>query len=288
MPTLSMKRIMLLSVVGHAIQEIEADPKRGLRRVVDLGQDLVHGDTARGIFSFLQQVLQKQNSPCYTLLERMVHEVQHKSLQHFSVALGWDSWAEGGKLLRQSPEKQSWAKSLTVTESDTLRTLRAEVKPYIAKGVRTFFVRVDSQKALSTALQLASGETACAMLLILPPALIDNQSAARISLCHTVCTVLYDQPERIKAQAILRRAKCLYGVYHVCTEQDSAASITAWMEQLDGPYFAIVQERDSCEAQEIAQQIMAFRQNPTIPLIPIAATADFNQIQAQIDKKKVQ
>lgn len=284
MASLSMKRIMLLSVVGHAIQEIQADPKRGLRRVVDLGEDLVHGDTAQGIFSFLQQVLQKQNSPCYALLERMVHEVQHKSLQYFSVTLGWDSWTEGGKLLRQSAEKQSWAKSIAITESDTLRTLRAELKPYIVKGVRTFFVRVDSQKALYTALQLASGDTA--MLLFLPPALIDNQSAARISLCHTVCTVLYDQPERVKAQAILRRAKCLYGVYRVCREE-SAASLMAWMEQLEGPFFAIVQERDSQKAQEIVQQITAFRQNPTRPLIPIAATADFNQIQAQIDKKKV-
>lgn len=287
MQALSMKRIMLLSVIGRAIQEIEADPKRGLRRVVDLGQDLVHGDTARGIFSFLQQVLQKQNSPCYVLLERMVREVQHKSLQHFSVALGWDSWTEGGKLLRQSAEKQSWAKSLTVTETDTLYTLRAQVKPDIAKGVRTFFVRANSQKALYTALQLASGETACAMLLIVPPALIDNQSAARISLCHTVCTALYDQPERAKAQAILRRAKCLYGVYHVCTEEDRADRVMAWIEQLEGPFFAIVQERDSREAQEIAQQIMAFRQNPTIPIIPIAAMADFEQIQTQIDKKKV-
>lgn len=285
MQTLSMKRIMLLSVIGHAIQEIEADPKRGLRRVVDLGQDLVQGDTAREIFSFLQQVLQKQDSPCYALLERMVREVQHKSIQHFSVALGWDSWAEGGKLLRRSAEKQDWAKALTITEADTLRALRAEVKPDIAKGVRTFFVRVNSQKALYTALQLASEEMA--MLLILPPSLIDNQTAARISLCHTVCTVLDDQPERAKAQAILRRAKCLYGVYHVCTEEDCAASIMAWMEQLEGPFFAIVQERDSREAQEIAQQIVAFRQNPTIPLIPIAATADFARIQAQIDKKKV-
>ncbi len=287
MQTLSMKRIMLLSVIGHAIQEIEADPKRGLRRVVDLGQDLVHGDTARGVFSFLQRVLQKQNSPCYALLERMVHEVQHKSLQHFSVALGWDSWAEGGKLLRQSAQKQRWAKALTVTESDTLRTLRAEIKPYTTKGVRTFFVRVDSQKALYTALQLASGETACAMLLILPPALIDDQSAVRISLCHTVCTALYDQPERTKAQTILRRAKCLYGVYHVCTEEESAEQVMDWLTQLNGPYFAIVQERDSREAQEIAGQIIAFRQNPTIPLIPIAATADFDRIQMQIDKKKV-
>lgn len=285
MQTLSMKRRLLLSVVGRAIQEIEADPKRGLRRVVDLGEDLVHGETAQGIFSFLQQVLQKQDSPCYALLERMVREVQHKSIQHFSVALGWDSWAEGGKLLRQSAEKQDWAKSLTITEADTLRALRMQLKPYIAKGVRTFFVRVGSQKALYTALQLASEETA--MLLILPPSLIDNQTAARISLCHTVCTALCDAPECAKAQAILRRAKCLYGVYHVCGAEETADSVRAWLSEQSGSYFAIVQERDSREAQAIAQEITAFRQNPTIPIIPIAAKADFDRIQAQIDRKKV-
>lgn len=284
MPTLSMKRIMLLSVIGRAIQEIEADPKRGLRRMIDLGQDLVHGDSAQEIFSFLQQVLHKQTSPCYALLERMVREVDHKTLQHFGVALGWDSWTEGCKLLRQSPEEQKWAEPLVIEETDTLRGLHAEVKKYAAKGVRTFFVTVESQKALYTALQLASSETTCAMILFMPPTLIDNQTAARISLCHTVCAVLYDQPEREKAQAILRRAKCLYGVYHVCTAEDTAAGIQSWLEQLGGAYFAIVQELEA--DNQIAKQIAAFRQTPTVPLLPIAARKDFADIQARICKKR--
>ena len=284
MPTLSMKRIMLLSVIGRAIQEIEADPKRGLRRMIDLGQDLVHGDGAQEIFSFLQQVLQKQTSPCYALLEHMVREVNHKTLQHFGVALGWDSWTEGGKLLRQYPEEQKWAESLTIQDADTVRGLRTEVKKYAAKGVRTFFVTVESQKTLYTALQLASSETACAMILFMPPALVDNQSAARISLCHTVCAVLYDQPEREKAQAILRRAKCLYGVYHVCKAEDTWAGIQSWMEQRGGAYFAIVQEPE--DDGLIAKQIVAFRKMPTAPLLPIAARADFADIQARIYRKR--
>ena len=286
MQPLSMKRIMLLSVIGRAIQEIEADPKRGLRRVVDLGQDLLHGDTAQEIFLFLQELVHKQNSSCYTLLERMVREVDHKTLQHFCVALGWDSWTEGGKLLRQSAHQQSWARDLTVTASDTARTLRTEIRADIAKGVRTFVVRADSQAALDTALQLASSASTCAVVLMVPPALINNRSAARISLCHTVCTVLYDTADCAKAQAILRRAKCLYGVYHVCTEQDSAASITDWLAQLNAPYFAIVHEGKSPKAQEIAQKIVAFRKNPTLPILPIAAQADFARIQARIDCKR--
>lgn len=284
MPTLSMKRIMLLSVIGRAIQEIEADPKRGLRRMIDLGQDLVHGDSAQEIFSFLRQVVQKQSSPCYTLLERMVRGVNHKTLQHFGVALGWDSWTEGCKLLRQSSEEQRWAKSLTVQETDIARALRAQLKQEITKGVRTFFVSVDSQKTLYTALQLASNENTCAMILFLPPSLIDNQTAARISLCHTVCTALYDQPEYHKAQVILKRAQCLFGVYHVCTGKETPEDVKAWLEQVEGAYFAIVQEPEDGGA--IAQQIADFRQMPTAPLLPIAAKKDFADIQARICKKK--
>ena len=52
MSVLSMKRMLLLSVAGRAIQEIDADPKRGLRRMVDLGQELVHGKTAQRRFFF--------------------------------------------------------------------------------------------------------------------------------------------------------------------------------------------------------------------------------------------
>lgn len=281
MPALSMKRMLLLSVVGRAIQEIDADPKRGLRRMVDLGQELVHGK--QEIFSFLQHLLQKQNSPCYALLERMVHEVAHKSIQHFSVALGWDSWAEGGRLLRQSAEQQDWAKSLTITEADTPSALREQVQRYIAKGVRTFFVKVNSQKTLATALQLTSEQTAT--LLLVPPFLIDHQTAARIALCHTVCTALCDAPERARAQEILRQAKCLYGVYHICSAEETADSVRAWLCKQSGPYFAIVQEQGSREAQAIAREIAKLRQNPTVPMIPIAAKADFDQIQAQLMRK---
>ncbi|MBS5150765.1 MAG: hypothetical protein Q4A63_07925 [Butyricicoccus pullicaecorum] len=281
MPALSMKRMLLLSVVGRAIQEIDADPKRGLRRMVDLGQELVHGK--QEIFSFLQQMLQKQNSPCYALLERMVHEVAHKSIQHFSVALGWDSWAEGGRLLRQSAEQQDWAKSLTITEADTPSALREQVQRYIAKGVRTFFVKVNSKKTLATALQLTSEQTAT--LLLVPPFLIDHQTAARIALCHTVCTALCDAPERARAQEILRQAKCLYGVYHICSAEETADSVRAWLCKQSGPYFAIVQEQGSREAQAIAREIAKLRQNPTVPMIPIAAKADFDQIQAQLMRK---
>lgn len=283
MPALSMKRMLLLSVVGRAIQEIDADPKRGLRRMVDLGQELVQGKTAQEIFSFLQKVLQKQDSPCYALLERMVREVTHKSIQHFSVALGWDSWAEGGRLLRQAAEEQDWAKSLTITEADTSCALRIQMQRDIAKGVRTFFVQVNSRKALATALQLPFEQTAT--LLLVPPFLIDHQTAARIALCHTVCTALCDAPERARAQEILRQAKCLYGVYHICSAEETAESIRAWFSKQSGPYFAIVQERDSREAQEIAREIIELRQNPIIPMIPIAAKADFDRIQAQLMKK---
>ncbi len=284
MPTLSMKRIMLLSVIGRAIQEIDADPKRGLRRMIDLGQDLVHGDSAQEIFSFLQHILQKQSSPCYTLLERMVRGVNHKTLQHFGVALGWDSWTEGCKLLRQSGGQQGWAKSLTVQETDTARALRAQLKQEITSGVRTFLVTVNSQKTLYTALQLASSENTCAMLLFLPPSLIDNQTAARISLCHTVCAVLYDQPEYHKAQAILKRAQCLFGIHHVCSEEETPETVQAWLEQVEGGYFAIVQEPEDGGA--IAKRIAEFRQMPTAPLLPVAQKKDFADIQARICKQK--
>ena len=93
-----------------------------------------------GDFSFLQQVLQKQDSPFYALLERMVHEVAHKSLQHFSVALGWDSWTEGGKLLRQSAEKQNWIQSLMITEATNFSCLvGTDAAEYCKRGAHILY-----------------------------------------------------------------------------------------------------------------------------------------------------
>ncbi|MBS5280631.1 MAG: hypothetical protein KHY27_03540, partial [Butyricicoccus pullicaecorum] len=64
MQNLSVKRMLALSVVGRAIREIETDPKRGLRRMIDLGRDLSHSDTRQMIFSLVQNMLKKPDSPC--------------------------------------------------------------------------------------------------------------------------------------------------------------------------------------------------------------------------------
>src|SRR5699024_9238316 len=135
MQNLSVKRMLALSVVGRAIREIETDPKRGLRRMIDLGRDMSHSDNRQMIFSLVQDMLKKPYSPCYDLLSRAVREIDRQTLQKFSVALGWDCWTAGVQTLRANKEPIPWAMRLTLDGSDDLRALREQWKAMRRKGV---------------------------------------------------------------------------------------------------------------------------------------------------------
>ena len=179
MQNLSVKRMLALSVVGRAIREIETDPKRGLRRMIDLGRDLSHSDTRQMIFSLVQNMLKKPDSPCYDLLSRAVREIDRQTLQKFSVALGWDCWTAGVQTLRADKEPIPWAMRLTLDGSGDLRALREQWKVLRRKGVRMLIGDVKNLAGFQQALVLTIGVSDGVFLFYVPPGLLTTAVVRR-------------------------------------------------------------------------------------------------------------
>lgn len=285
MQNLSVKRMLALSVVGRAIREIETDPKRGLRRMIDLGRDMSHSDTRQMIFSLVQDMLKKPDSPCYDLLSRAVREIDRQTLQKFSVALGWDCWTVGVQTLRANEEPLLWAIRLTLDGSDDLRALREQWKAMRRKGVRMLIGDVKNLAGFQQALVLTIGVSDGAFLFYVPPGLLTPAVVPALADCNTLAIAVEDgQPKTQTALDLLRQHKCLYGVYRRCPLDETVSHARAWMDGLTDAhgYFAILREEHCSQGEEIAEMIGHMRIDQQFRLIPIAAHADFQMIQQKI------
>ena len=281
MQNLSVKRMLALSVVGRAIREIEADPKRGLRRMMDLGREMSHSGARQSVFAAMQDLLQKPDSPCYALLSRAVREVDRQTLKKFCVALGWDCWTEGDQALRAGGEQLPWAMRLTLDGTDDLRGLRTRWKDLRRKGVRMLVADIQNQAGLQQALVLTLGVTDGAFLFYMPPALVTPATVPAMAACNTLAVAV---EETENALTRLRQNGCLYGVFRRCAPAETAHDAHGWLERLCDRhgYFAVLHEQRCACAGDVVQMLRRGRMEQRFALIPLAAQADFQMIQQTI------
>lgn len=285
MQNLSVKRMLALSIIGRAIREIETDPKRGLRRMIDLGREMSHSSTRQAIFAVVQDMLKKPDSPCYALMSRAVREVDRQTLQKFCVTLGWDCWTAGVQTLRAGEEQLPWAMRLTLDGTDDLRQLRTQWKSMRRKGVRMLIADIKNQAGFQQALVLTIGVTDGAFLFYVPPILITPTIVPALADCNTLAIAVEDeQPETEGALELLRQNGCLYGVFHRCTLHETAHEARDWLERLREihGYFAVLHEQHCARAEDIVQMLRHERIAQRFSLIPLVAHADFQMIQQKI------
>ena len=58
---------MIESAVAHGLKEIEEDPKRSARRLVDLGKQFSKNRFQDLVFSVMQELLDNENSAYYDM-----------------------------------------------------------------------------------------------------------------------------------------------------------------------------------------------------------------------------
>ena len=93
-------RTITESVVDRCIREIEEDPKRSVRKLVDLGRQLARGRFQRQYLDLTQKMLEDEESPYYTLVRNVVRKADHDAIKTFGINLGLGSWTNGARIIR--------------------------------------------------------------------------------------------------------------------------------------------------------------------------------------------
>ena len=85
------KRISIENIVHKAFMDIEEDPRRGLRNLVDLGVNFAKGRFQKPFLRTIQNMLEDEDSAYYTLLEQLLKNTTPAHLSTFGINVGYNS-----------------------------------------------------------------------------------------------------------------------------------------------------------------------------------------------------
>ena len=228
-------RTITESVVDRCIREIEEDPKRSVRRLVDLGRQLAKGRFQRQYLDLTQKMLEDEESPYYTLVRNVVRKADHDAIRTFGINLGLGSWTNGARTIRaleaEGQRYIPWGLTLHLdgsAEGGVPPLYREVIDQGKADGIFTYFLRAD---AAACGLR----ESACAFLLFAPPEAFTPEITAAVAGCHNLsASVDTEKPGWEQAARRLEAARCFYGVYRTYEDGEAARDITTgnWLKRV--------------------------------------------------------
>lgn len=94
-------KTLVENAVRHGIREIREDPRRSIRKLVDLGSHFSNGRFQQSFFEMSEKMLSEPDSEYYDLVSNVANGVDETALETFGVNLAYNGWTCGAKTIRQ-------------------------------------------------------------------------------------------------------------------------------------------------------------------------------------------
>lgn len=240
---MAMEKALLEAIVVQSLQNIQSDSGRGIRKFVDLGLEVLTGETHQRFLGIIQDILKNEESPYYEMAERTVHAVDHDKLRVFGINLGWSSFTTGAKQIRALEEQRGynipWSLTFRIGGGDN--DLKTEqyldlIEQANALGIFAFFLFPDETAgAIDTALPLITQYRDCDFVLFLPNGYSVEKDRSDFTECSNLMIGIDSMGAGWKKNAgWFRKNRCLYSVYRTFeTEQEAEDICTGrWMKEI--------------------------------------------------------
>ena len=102
-------RALIDTTVARAMVEMDADPKRSVRKLCDLGRQFSRGRFQNQIFAIFQDLLRNDESPYYQAIDFLLRSNDPETLRQFGINIGYNSFTYGAQILRQKQKELSFA-----------------------------------------------------------------------------------------------------------------------------------------------------------------------------------
>lgn len=214
-------RTLIELAVGKGLRDMETDPARSVRNLVDLGRHFARGRFQTVFFPLAQTMLKNEDSAYYQLMRNTVSRVDHETLKTFGVNVGYTSWTKGADELRKHQLESGFHIPWTVLFADRgvegpvldARQMDALIEQGKDLGIYTYLVLCGRALFLPLLLQLAEGHSGCGFVFFLPPGELSRDDARAIRLCRNAMFVIPAGGACRQAARQLCVNHCLFGVY---------------------------------------------------------------------------
>lgn len=237
------KRAVMESVVDRSLRDIRRDPRRGIRRLADLGGVAASGPYQKKFLAMVRRMLEQEDSPYYTMVCNAVQSADSERLKTFGINFGWNCLTVGTKKIRTREQSQTWSIpwSLTLHIGGGPDDLDAHILIRIIRegmelGIYTYFLFPDGMsRSISTALDAITASEDCAFFLFLPPEQTDAGAVQALTVPRNLMLgISSEAPQWQSLAAQLRQEGALYFLYRTYDGPDEARDIASgrWADEL--------------------------------------------------------
>jgi hypothetical protein len=230
---------MIELALDKFLRDVEENPKRAIRNLVDLGSYFAHTGFHQDFLRVAAQMLRNEDSLYYELTARTGHAVAHSIIKRFGINLGLNSWTVGAEMIRQYAEQEGyglpWVITFDLREAAAQPLSRPELGEIVSwgeeRGIYSFIFLVGAQHAqLAAALATAADHQESACFIFAQPEIIGEEVAGKALAVGNVALVLKldpaDSQPTLAAARLLQKQSCLYGVYCEYDDENIPALIS--------------------------------------------------------------
>lgn len=235
-------KVMVERIVRRELFEVQRNPRRSIRNLVDLGLEVSGGRLQRRMMGVFQGMLDQEDSPYYDLILNTIHHADHDWITAFGVNFGWNALTAGAARIRELEACRGhnipWSLTLHMAAGPGCMTggeYRRLVREGMELGIYVYFLMPEDGPSVQTALELAGAGGECAFLLFLPRDYDVQGQITALTTHHNVMLVIdTEEPDWTEKVRSLREKRCLYSLcrrYAALADGEDIIS-GKWMERV--------------------------------------------------------
>lgn len=204
-------RLLIEGAVGRALKQVQRDPHRSLRNLVDLGLVFTNAQLQRTVLQLTHNMLEPEDSAYYELLDLLAQKVDHETLKTFGTNVGYEGLTRGVKMIHQKDYHIPWTLGIRLDGPDVERA-RDLVRQGKELGIYVYSI-LSGQMELSALRELLEEEPHCAFCLLTTGENLLNQGLEPLDGARNLyISVLADEPG-LEAAEVLSAGGFLYGIH---------------------------------------------------------------------------
>lgn len=269
-------RVFATTIGRRAITDIRKDGFRQLRNYVDMCAVLANRPNQKAFFDRAQETLEKTDSQYYSLVRRLVDEVEDEHLCTVFTDLCFDGLIYGASRMKQASEQSnapcSWLKIASCGDP----ALPAQVQKAEEEGCFVWLLYAQGEIPQQTA-ALAKQYPYSAFVLMAEPAAYDSPALESVTRQDNIIPQLLLQKPELDAAALaithsLRERKRLFGLAVPLDDTTlDRALCDAWLDQAAREGLVCLYARKPGMSEEGSQRlyntVVAKRVEPSRPLL---------------------
>ena len=284
----ALNRTLIEAVVSRSLNEIESDPQRGIRKIVDLGSHLAIGRSQRRFLTTLRQLLSNDASPYYALIEQVVRTTRRSSLKLFGIDLGYNSWTLGAASIRLRELRHRhnipWIVSCLLGGADgaSSRDLFSLVEQGRTMGIYCYRLVFETDKDLSSCMELFHRFPDCAFFLFVSSELLNDTTVEQVAECDNLMIFVKAEPELWPhAAEQLSNHGTLHALYLPYSTADEveralAGELCEELAEHTGCVLCLTAPPDAPlqTDQAVRTLVRSYRNSPSAPILAVDYTSD--------------